>query len=129
MWLLSPLSSSTYRVLVIDNQNRIKVRDAANPADVIPTLYLNSSVSFSSTGNGSQSNPYQIDINNSGMETYTITYDLNGGTGTIPSQTKIAGQPLTLSSVTPTKTEYAFGGWYIQGENPILAKRIGDRII
>ena len=123
MWLLSPLSSSTYRVLVIDNQNRINVRDAANDADVIPTLYLNSSVSFSSTGNGSQSNPYQIDINNSSMETYTITYDLNGGTGTIPSQTKIAGQPLTLSSVTPTKTKYAFGGWYIQGENPILANK------
>ena len=35
----------------------------------------------------------------------------------------IIGQPLTLSSVTPTKTGYAFGGWYINGESPLSAKK------
>ena len=121
--LLSPKSDSTDASFFVATSGRVGYYGVFYAYATLPVVHLNSSVYFSSTGNGSQSNPYQIDINNSGMETYTITYDLNGGTGTIPSQTKIAGQPLTLSSVTPTKTKYAFGGWYIQGEQPLSAKK------
>ena len=44
-------------------------------------------------------------------ETYTISYDANGGSGAPGSQTKTYGQTLTLSSTKPTRTNYNFLGW------------------
>lgn len=44
--------------------------------------------------------------------TYTVTYDANGGTGAPSNQTKVYGEPLQLSSVTPIKTGYSFSTWY-----------------
>ena len=43
--------------------------------------------------------------------TYTVSYDANGGTGAPTDQTKQYGVDLTLSSVVPTKTNYTFKGW------------------
>lgn len=44
-------------------------------------------------------------------ETYTITYNANGGSGAPGNQTKTYGQTLTLSSTRPTRTNYNFLGW------------------
>ena len=43
--------------------------------------------------------------------TYTVTYNANGGTGAPSSQTKTYGVNLTLSSTKPTRTGYTFQGW------------------
>ena len=43
--------------------------------------------------------------------TYTITYNANGGTGGPVSQTKTYGITLTLSTITPTRAGYTFLGW------------------
>lgn len=43
--------------------------------------------------------------------TYTVTYNANGGTGAPGNQTKTYGVTLTLSSVKPTRTNYTFKGW------------------
>lgn len=43
--------------------------------------------------------------------TYTITYDANGGSGAPSSQTKTYGKTLTLSTTKPTRTNYTFKGW------------------
>ena len=43
--------------------------------------------------------------------TYTISYNMNGGSGSIANQTKTYGQDLTLSSTKPTRTGYEFIGW------------------
>ena len=43
--------------------------------------------------------------------TYTITYNANGGTGAPAKQTKTYGKTLTLSSTVPTRTNYDFKGW------------------
>lgn len=43
--------------------------------------------------------------------TYTVTYNANGGTGAPSSQTKTYGVALTLSSTKPTRTNYTFKGW------------------
>lgn len=45
------------------------------------------------------------------INTYVVKYDLNGGTGSIASQTKTYGKDLTLTSAVPTKTGYTFVGW------------------
>ena len=43
--------------------------------------------------------------------TYTVTYNANGGTGAPGNQTKTYGKTLTLSSTKPTRTNYNFKGW------------------
>lgn len=43
--------------------------------------------------------------------TYTVTYDANGGSNAPATQTKTYGQTLTLSSTKPTRTNYNFLGW------------------
>ena len=43
--------------------------------------------------------------------TYTISYDANGGSGAPSSQTKVHFTPLTLSSKKPTRAGYTFLGW------------------
>ena len=43
--------------------------------------------------------------------TYTVSYNMNGGSGSIANQTKTYGQDLTLSSTKPTRTGYEFIGW------------------
>lgn len=42
---------------------------------------------------------------------YNVKYNLNGGEGSIATQTKIYGQDLKLSDVKPTKTGHKFCGW------------------
>lgn len=42
---------------------------------------------------------------------YTVSYNANGGSGTLSSQTKWYGETLTLSSAKPTRTGYTFQGW------------------
>ena len=45
------------------------------------------------------------------VNTYTVSYNANGGSGAPSSQTKIYGTALTLSSTKPTRTGYTFLGW------------------
>ena len=44
-------------------------------------------------------------------DTYTITFDANGGSNAPASQTKTYGKDLTLSSSVPVKDKYTFVGW------------------
>lgn len=43
--------------------------------------------------------------------TYTVSYNANGGTGAPGNQTKTYDKALTLSSTKPTRTNYNFKGW------------------
>lgn len=43
--------------------------------------------------------------------TYTVSYNANGGTGAPANQTKTYGKTLTLSTTKPTRTNYNFKGW------------------
>ena len=43
--------------------------------------------------------------------TYTVSYNANGGSGAPSSQTKTHGVSLSLSSTKPTRTGYTFLGW------------------
>ena len=52
---------------------------------------------------------------------YTISYNANGGTGAPSSQTKYYGTTLTLSSTKPYRTGYTFKGWglYASSTSPV----------
>ena len=43
--------------------------------------------------------------------TFTVTYNANGGVNAPSSQTKSYGSTLTLSTATPTRADYRFVGW------------------
>lgn len=45
------------------------------------------------------------------LDSYTVSYNANGGSGAPNSQTKWYGKTLTLSSVKPTRAGYTFLGW------------------
>jgi len=47
----------------------------------------------------------------SGVVTYAVTYDVNGGIGAPMEQTKTQDATLTLSTTVPTRTGYIFAGW------------------
>lgn len=45
------------------------------------------------------------------LNTYTVSYNANGGSGAPGAQTKTYGQTLKLSTTKPTRTGYTFQGW------------------
>ena len=45
------------------------------------------------------------------VNTYTVSYNANGGSGAPSAQTKTYNVSLTLSSTVPTRTGYLFQGW------------------
>lgn len=61
------------------------------------------------------SGKYSSDSNSSTVyyyeNTYTVSYDANGGSGAPGSQTKAHFTPLTLSTQQPRRTGYTFLGW------------------
>lgn len=57
--------------------------------------------------------------------TYTVTYNANGGTGAPAAQTKTYGTNLTLSSTRPTKTNYTFKGWATVANSSVITYQPG----
>lgn len=51
------------------------------------------------------------------VNTWTVSYDANGGTGAPAAQTKTYGMNLTLSSTEPTRNLYNFKGWGTSAES------------
>lgn len=45
------------------------------------------------------------------LDSWTVTYDANGGTGAPSAQTKWRGESLTLSKAKPTRENHTFMGW------------------
>ena len=44
-------------------------------------------------------------------DTFTISYDMNGGVGNISNQVKVNSYDMIISSIVPTKANYEFLGW------------------
>lgn len=57
--------------------------------------------------------------------TYTVSYNANGGTGAPSNQTKTYGKALTLSSTKPTRTNYTFVGWGVSASSTTASYQPG----
>ena len=57
--------------------------------------------------------------------TYTVSYNANGGTGAPGNQTKTYGSTLKLSSTIPTRTGYNFKGWAISASSTTASYAAG----
>lgn len=58
--------------------------------------------------------------------TYTVSYNANGGSGAPANQTKTHGVSLTLSSTIPTRTNYTFKGWGTSASATTVAYSAGS---
>ncbi|MBR7042483.1 MAG: InlB B-repeat-containing protein, partial [Bacilli bacterium] len=88
-----------------------------NPGNSVYKGYKNASPGATAITSLSEGDP-SIDIATNGKysfwfdrKTYTITYNVNGGSGTPENQTKKHGGTATISSTIPTRTGYNFLGW------------------
>lgn len=68
------------------------------------------SVSGSYSGGGFSGNK-SFNITVPKLDSYTVSYNANGGSGAPSSQTKWYNETLKLSSVIPTRERYEFLGW------------------
>ena len=57
--------------------------------------------------------------------TYTVSYNANGGSGAPSNQTKTYGTALTLSSTKPSRTGYSFSGWNTKADGSGTAYAAG----
>ena len=57
--------------------------------------------------------------------TYTVSYNANGGTGAPSNQTKTYGVDLILSKAIPTRTNYNFKGWGTSASSTSIAYAAG----
>ena len=57
--------------------------------------------------------------------TYTVTYNANGGSGAPSAQTKKHGTALTLTTAKPTKTNYNFKGWATSANSTTVKYAVG----
>ena len=60
------------------------------------------------------------------INTYTVKYNANGGSGAPANQTKTYGKNLTLSSTKPTRTGHTFRGWSTTKKTPTNARTTSD---
>ncbi len=54
------------------------------------------------------------------INTYTVEYNANGGSGAPAAQTKTHGSALTLSETTPTRSGYDFKGWATSANGSVV---------
>ena len=97
LWKIRKNSDGTYFIINKANGYYLDLENSKteNGANVSECTY-----------NGSNAQRWIIEL-----ETYNISYNMNGGNGSTTSQTKTYGQDLTLSWYIPTRTDYKFIGW------------------
>lgn len=59
--------------------------------------------------------PYTLFCTVHKRRSYTVTFDLNGGTGDFPNVTFLSGKTFTLPTDEPTKEGFYFQGWLYDG--------------
>lgn len=62
-------------------------------------------------------------------QSYTLSYNANGGTGAPASQTKQHGVDITISSTKPTRAGYTFKGWASSATSATVVYNPGDTYI
>ena len=95
-----------------DEQVTTPVENPSNPSNPDSGSTSNPGTS----GGGSSTNPSTPETPKT---TYTITFDANGGAGTITSVTEVAGTEITLPENTFTKDGNIFAGWATSADGDV----------
>ena len=114
-WLRTPHTGTTgAEVRRVDAAGLIDT-EYANHGDVYgirPAFYLNLANAAFSLGDGSLSTPYSMPANQSGN--HTVSYNANGGNGTMASAAVANGGNYTVLSTAFTRSGYSFVNWNTQ---------------
>lgn len=89
-------------------------------------MITNEGYKFKITTNGAEYLEQKEEEKEEPKQTYLITYDLQGGEGTVPDQTKVEGTTLKISEVKPTKEGYVFMGWTDRKDSRDVKYLVGD---
>lgn len=95
----------------VDDNNYDDLFNSAFSASLSEWNYLMSAQANITLGSFGFTNLYSTTPNSSGITTYTVSYDANGGTGAPSTQTKAEDVFLVLSKTKPTRDGYVFLGW------------------
>ena len=111
---LDTLAIGTLAIIQSPNNNSVKIQDSSN-------LHIGVDNVYKKTSNGLETGVIFLGdgvkwylLRNATGETAIVTFNTDGGSE-IESQEVVLGQKL-ISVETPTKTGYAFVGWYKDGE-------------
>lgn len=114
-WLRTPHTGTTgAEVRRVDAAGLIDT-EYANHGDVYgirPAFYLNLANAAFSLGDGSLATPYSMPANQVGN--YTVSYNANGGNGTMASATVANGGNYTVLPTAFTRSGYSFVNWNTQ---------------
>lgn len=77
----------------------------------ITVAFTNFTTDWQGNVTSSSSKNVSFSVSVPAVQSYTVYYDANGGTGAPSSQSKYKDQSLTISSTTPSRTGYLFQGW------------------
>ena len=105
-WSASPTGDDT-----IFDQNQ-----ALCPEEIVPEL----------ADGDSSITLYAIWALSEGYDSYTVSYDANGGEGAPNAQTKVNGEDLIISSEIPTRSGYIFKGWSADSSDKTATYQGGD---
>ena len=121
------ISNSVVQVTVNDC-NSISIKGLATGTATV-TAKCFSQTYVGSTGSSNEWIPdtttvvYNVTVKNN---SYTVSYNANGGSGAPSSQQKTEGTALKLSTQIPTKDGYVFQGWALNSSASNPAYRPGD---
>lgn len=90
-----------------DNNYNLVIKESINSGNI--KIIVDDNNILDNAGNG---NKYtEINTNIAFKNTYTISYDANGGSGAPEPQIGIIGDSIKITNVKPSKTGYSFLGW------------------
>ena len=96
----------------------IDVNKGTSAAQKSVTISMNFDVTWSGVYGGTKTASGTVNI--PALTSYKVTYNMNGGSGSISAQTKWAGKTLKLSTSRPTRSGYEFQGWATSSSGSVV---------
>lgn len=124
------VASGSYNINGVTSTRTIKtgsisVNRAKSPKSIPFSCSMGFNLTWSGVYAGTKSASGSVSI--TAIESHTIKYNANGGTGAPAAQTKWWGEILTLSSAKPTRTGYSFQGWSTSSSSSTVSYRPGQQ--
>lgn len=108
---IGTITPSTKPIKIMDNMQSVSLGDKHSASvNINGSLYCWGCNSNGQIGDGTTLDRYKP-VAVSMLNTYTVSYNANGGSGAPPAQSKKEGTIITLSSTKPKRSGYTFLGW------------------
>ena len=106
--------TNTFRIVPSDGYSVASVQ--VTDANDVTTSFGPGSINQYLDVNVNASNSYNITITVVQGQTYTLTFETNGGSSISPLTNQLSGTVINLGNFNPTKTDYELEGWYSDEE-------------